>query len=110
MLFRYKARVVKVVDGDTIDVDIDLGFYTVLHNQRIRLKGIDAPEPRGEERIAGLESKAWLKEEIEGNDIELVTFKNAKGKYGRWLGVVYMNQQNINQLMVEKELAVISLK
>jgi len=110
MLFRYRAKVVKVVDGDTIDVDIDLGFYTILRKQRIRLSGIDAPEPRGEERSAGLESKAWLKDEIEGKEIELVTFKNAKGKYGRWLGVVYMNNQNINQLMIEKELAVISLQ
>ncbi len=43
MLFRYRAKVVKVVDGDTIDVDIDLGFYTIIRDQRIRLKGIDAP-------------------------------------------------------------------
>ena len=110
MLFRYRAKVAKVVDGDTIDVDIDLGFYTILRNQRIRLKGIDAPEPRGKERFAGLASKAWLKDEIEGKEIEIVTFKNAKGKYGRWLGVVYMNRQNINQLMIEKELAVPSLQ
>ena len=109
MLFRYRAKVVKVVDGDTIDVDIDLGFYTMLRKQRIRPKGIDAPEPRGKERFAGLESKAWLKDEIEGKEIEIVTFKNAKGKYGRWLGVIYMNRQNINQLMIEKELAVPSL-
>ena len=109
MLFRYKARVVKVVDGDTIDVDIDLGFYTIIRDQRIRLIGIDAPEPRGEEKLEGLESKAWLKDHIEGKEIELVSFKNAKGKYGRWLGVVYMNNQNINQLMVEKELAISSL-
>ncbi|MEM9544890.1 MAG: thermonuclease family protein [Bacteroidota bacterium] len=109
MLFRYKAKVVKVVDGDTFDVDLDLGFYIILRKQRIRLKGIDAPETRGKERFAGLESKAWLQDEIEGKEIEIVTFKNAKGKYGRCLGVVYLNRLNINQLMIEKELAIPSL-
>ena len=105
MLYRYRATVVHVVDGDTIDVDIDLGFFTVLHKQRIRLHGIDAPEVRGRERYAGLESKAWLEQNIGGKEIELVTFKDAKGKYGRWLGVIYFNKQNINQLLVEMELA-----
>lgn len=105
MLYRYKATVVRVVDGDTIDVDIDLGFYTILHKQRVRLYGIDAPEVRGREKIAGLESKAWLMEAIQDQAIELVTFKDAKGKYGRWLGVVYMDDKNVNQQMVELGLA-----
>lgn len=105
MMYKYRATVIRVVDGDTIDVDIDLGFFTVLHRQRIRLHGIDAPEVRGSERFSGLESKAWLKHKIEGKEIELVTFKDAKGKYGRWLGVVYFKNRNINQLMVEKGLA-----
>jgi len=72
------------------------------------LHGIDAPEVRGSERFSGLESKAWLKHKIEGKEIELVTFKDAKGKYGRWLGLIYFKNQNINQLMVEKELAEVS--
>ena len=105
MLYKYRATVIRVIDGDTIDVDIDLGFFTVIHKQRIRLHGIDAPEVRGSERFSGLESKAWLKHKIEGKEIELVTFKDAKGKYGRWLGVVYFNNRNINQLMVLKDLA-----
>lgn len=105
MLYKYRATVVRVIDGDTIDVDIDLGFYTVLHKQRIRLHGIDAPEVRGSQRFDGLVSKAWLKEKIEEKEIELVTFRDAKGKYGRWLGVIYLKNQNINQLMIEKELA-----
>jgi len=105
MLYKYRATVIKVVDGDTIDVDIDLGFFTVLHRQRIRLHGIDAPEVRGSERFEGLEAKAWLEQKIGGKEIELVTFKDAKGKYGRWLGVIYLRGQNINQLMVEKGLS-----
>ncbi len=106
MIYKYRAKVIKVIDGDTIDVDIDLGFFTVLHMQRIRLYGIDAPEIRGAERFMGLESKAWLKHKIEGREIELVTFKDSKGKYGRWLGVVYFKNRNINELMVNKELAI----
>lgn len=104
-MHKYKATVNRVIDGDTIDVDIDLGFFTVLHAQRIRLYGIDAPELRGSERLEGLEAKAWLKQKIEGKEIELVTFKDAKGKYGRWLGVIYFRNRNLNQVMVEKGLA-----
>ena len=96
----------RVIDGDTIDVDIDLGFFTVLHRQRIRLYGIDAPEVRGSERFAGLESKAWLKHKVEGRETELVTFKDAKGKYGRWLGAINFKNRNLNELMLNKELAV----
>jgi micrococcal nuclease len=105
MLYKYRAIVIRVIDGDTIDVDIDLGFFTVIHKQRIRLHGIDAPEVRGSERFSGLKSKSWLKQKIEGKEIELVTFKDAKGKYGRWLGVIYFKNRNINHLMVEKGLA-----
>ena len=109
MLYKYRATVIRVIHGDTIDVDIDLGFFTVIHKQRIRLHGIDAPEVRGSERFSGLESKEWLKHKIEGKEIELATFKDAKGKYGRWLGVIYFESRNINQLMVEKEMAEVSL-
>ena len=105
MIYKYKATVVRVVDGDTIDVDIDLGFFISMKRQRIRLHGIDAPEVRGSERFSGLESKAWLQNKVEGKKIELVTFQDAKGKYGRWLAVVYLRGKNINTLMVEKELA-----
>jgi len=109
-MYRYRAAVLKVIDGDTIDVDIDLGFFTILRNQRIRLHAIDAPEVGGSERFQGLEAKAWLKHQIEGKEIELVTFKDVKGKYGRWLGVVYFKSRNIDEVMVEKELAEFSDK
>lgn len=105
MIHKYNATVVKVVDGDTIDVDIDLGFYVILRKQRIRLHGINAAELRGPERFEGLEAKAWLEHKIDQKSIELLTFKDAKGKYGRWLGVVYFRGRNINELMVDKELA-----
>ncbi len=109
MIHKYKATVNRVIDGDTIDVDIDLGFYTFLRGQRVRLYGIDAPEVRGSERFSGLESKAWLRRKIEGKEIELLTFKDARGKYGRWLGIVYFRKKNINDLLVSKGLAVVRL-
>jgi len=108
----YRARVVKVVDGDTVDVDIDLGFGSWLHKQRLRLYGINAPEVRGPQREAGLITTDWLKERIDGRDIFIETFKaeGSKGKYGRWLANLYTVEAgaaaiNLNQQMVTLGLA-----
>lgn len=102
----YRAVVVRVVDGDTVDVDIDLGFYTWIKKQRIRLVGIDAPEMRGDEKIAGRAAKAYLVNLVEGKEIILRTIKgrdggDSRGKYGRWLGRLYLNGVDVNQHMVE---------
>lgn len=104
--YLYRATVERVVDGDTIDVDIDLGFYTWLKSQRIRMVGIDAPETRGEERQEGLAAKAFLVDLIEGKEIIIRTYKakdggDEKGKWGRWLGRIYFNGLDINQHMIE---------
>lgn len=104
--YLYRAEVTRVVDGDTIDVDIDLGFYTWLKSQRIRMVGIDAPETRGKERPDGLEAKAFLADLIEGKEIIIRTYKgrdggDEKGKWGRWLGRVYINGLDVNQHMIE---------
>jgi micrococcal nuclease len=64
-MYHYKAKLVRVIDGDTIDVDIDLGFDVWLKRQRIRLAGIDAPESRTRnkaEKVLGLAAKARLTE------------------------------------------------
>ena len=90
-MYRYKVDIVKVIDGDTVDVDIDLGFGMVYKKQRVRLKGIDTPESRTrnlEEKKFGLAAKAYLKEQLTGEDaythIELVS--HDKGNFGRILG------------------------
>jgi micrococcal nuclease len=70
----------RVIDGDTIDVDVDLGFYVWIRKQRIRLLGIDAPEVTGETRPEGLAATEHLKTLIEGKRIILRTVK------GRWRG------------------------
>jgi micrococcal nuclease len=92
-MYEYKAKLLKVVDGDTVDVDIDLGFGVWLRNERVRIMGIDTPESRTRdkvEKLFGLAAKKRLKELLT-KDIILKTFKgrggeDAKGKFGRILG------------------------
>ena len=100
-LYRYKANVIGVHDGDTIRCDIDLGFGTWIKNQTIRLAGIDAPEIRGEERENGLKARDWLREQILWQEVEIKTSKDRRGKYGRWLADIYFDDENINWKMVE---------
>ena len=90
---RYNVKLLHVVDGDTVDVDIDLGFGVWLHDERVRIMGIDTPESRTSdkvEKVFGLAAKNRLKELLE-QDALLVTTENKdgedmKGKFGRILG------------------------
>ena len=89
-MYDYMATLVKVVDGDTVDCDIDLGFGVWLKNQRIRLYGINAPETRTkdlEEKKAGEDAKLRLIAMM-SNKFLLTTVKDKKGKYGRILGII----------------------
>ena len=113
-MFEYQCKVVKVVDGDTVDVDIDLGFDVVLRNQRIRLYGIDTPESRTrdkEEKKYGLYAKQWLKQALGKNAI-IRTKKDGRGKFGRILGEfviydpVYDHETTVNSVMVRDHIAV----
>ena len=89
-MYEYKCRVIKVVDGDTIDVDIDLGFNITLSNQRIRLQGVDTPESRTrdlEEKKFGLLAKEVVESYCPlDRPITLKTTKDERGKFGRILG------------------------
>ena len=109
-MYEYRCKLVKVVDGDTVDVDIDLGFGVWLQNQRIRLYGIDAPESRTSdkvEKIYGLAAKDYLVKWTNAGGLKLRTFKDDKGKYGRILGQIwYGDEHNINQLLVDNHHAV----
>jgi micrococcal nuclease len=89
-MYDYNFKLIKVVDGDTIDVDIDLGFGVWLRKQRVRMMGIDTPESRTrdlEEKKYGLLAKDKLIELVAGGRF-LKTFLDKKGKYGRILGDV----------------------
>ena len=89
-LYHYNAKVSRVVDGDTIDVVLDLGFDVSL-KARVRFFGIDAPESRtrdAEEKMRGLESKAYVQNWIDGHDNKIIieTSLDERGKFGRILG------------------------
>jgi micrococcal nuclease len=92
-MFEYMAKVVSVYDGDTIRVDIDLGFGIKFDNQSIRLLGINTPEVRGDEREAGLIVRDFVREQILEKNIILKTYRDSKGKYGRWLGQIYYTKE-----------------
>ena len=111
-IYRIKS-VLKVVDGDTIDASIDLGFDISL-SKRIRLAGIDTPESRTrdlEEKALGLESKEWLKKTLEGaKDIIIKTEKpDSTEKYGRIIGHLFINDQetSLNNQMIDEGYALV---
>jgi len=109
-MYEYSCEVQRVVDGDTIDVVLDLGF-DILHKCRVRLYGIDTPESRTrdlDEKARGKMAGAFLKDAInQGNKVVIQTrLKDSKGKYGRVLGEVIVDGENINQSMIDANLAV----
>ncbi len=103
-LYQYKAFVTKVYDGDTITVEIDLGFKTLVKGEKVRLNRINAPEVRGDSREEGLKSRDYLRELILNNEIILETVKDKKGKYGRYLGEVFLKQENGEWLNINNDL------
>ena len=108
-MFEYKCKVTNVVDGDTVDVDIDLGFGVWLRDQRIRLYGIDTPESRTSdpsEKLYGKAAAEFLKKWLDGGDVTIKTHKDGRGKFGRILGELWVFDTNINKKMIEEHHAV----
>ena len=113
-MFEYNCTIVKIVDGDTVDVDIDLGFGVWLKKQRIRLYGIDTPESRTrdlEEKKYGLVAKEFVMYHLPlGSTRTLTTVQDKTGKYGRILGKFKAYDSdldawvNLNQWMIIKHL------
>lgn len=107
-MYEYRVKkITGVVDGDTIDVDIDLGF-NVSYSQRVRLAGIDTPESRTKdkfEKVLGLEAKEYVKSKLkDASDIVIKTeLPDSSEKYGRILGWLYVNNQtkSVNEMMIE---------
>ena len=103
-MYTYNAKVEKVVDGDTIDALVDLGFDT-WKRVRIRLYKINAPESRTrdlEEKARGLAAKARLKEVLKNNKNEFILVSHGVGKYGRCLGEIFLEPENdsVNNLLI----------
>lgn len=112
-MYEYKANLVKVVDGDTVDVDIDLGFGIWLKNERVRVMGIDTPESRTSdkvEKIFGTAAKNRLKQLLEKECI-LKTFaakdgEDMKGKFGRILGDFIIGDTTAAAILIDEHHAV----
>ena len=108
MMYEYNCEILRVVDGDTVDVSIDLGF-DISYKSRVRLYGIDTPESRTrdkDEKARGLMSKEYLIDELSKGQVVIKTHKDKKGKFGRVLGEMYVGERNINLMMVDDFLAV----
>lgn len=107
MIFEYNAKVVRVVDGDTVWMDVDLGFG-IHATLDFRLFGINTPESVGSTRTAGLVAKAELERLLSIGPIRITTHKS--DKYGRWLAVMYVKngsvELNVNQALLEGGFAV----
>jgi micrococcal nuclease len=108
-MYEYKCKVVKVVDGDTVDVDIDLGFGVWLRDERVRIMGIDTPESRTRdkvEKVFGLAAKARLKELLKnGAVLKTQVNKNGedmKGKFGRILGDFMVGDEMVTDIMIQE--------
>jgi micrococcal nuclease len=108
-LYHYNSFCTNIVDGDTIDINLDLGFDTHF-SERFRLYGIDCWETRGIERPRGLLAKTRMCELLPiGSRLITKTFKDTKGKYGRYLGELYIpnKTESINQILINEGHAVV---
>ena len=106
-MYTYKAKLIRVIDGDTIEASVDLGFglrYQIL----IRLHGINTPETRTKdlkEKKAGIAAKERLKELMGDSKGKFILESHGVGKYGRCLGVLFIDKTNINELLINEGLA-----
>jgi len=113
-MYEYRVKILKVIDGDTVDVDIDLGFGIVLSNERVRIMGIDTPESRTRDKVEkkfGLASKARLKSLLGKTGILKTQInkngEDMKGKFGRILGdFVAEDGRMVTEILVEEGHAV----
>lgn len=116
--YYYRANVIEVYDGDTVTVNIDLGFGVKFEKMKIRLFGINSPERRDPDPVIKAQankSREFMSSHVLGKDVKLYTIKkrkkskkheDKKGKYGRFLGIIYTNDINgkyinMNKLMVD---------
>lgn len=110
-MYEYACVIRKIVDGDTVDVDIDLGFGIWVHNERIRFYGIDTPESRTSnklEKVFGLYAKNYVIDKLPvGSKQILKTIKDEEGKYGRMLGDFIMeDDSSLINLMIKEHIGV----
>lgn len=104
-MYQYKAKILKIVDGDTFDVDIDLGFHIHIH-ERVRLLNVDTPEMRGHERLFGFIVRNYAREHFLNKEIIIRSEKNEEAaetdSFGRWLVETTLDDgRSISQIYTE---------
>ena len=108
-MYEYKCNITRVVDGDTVDAEIDLGF-DIVYKSRVRLYGIDTPESRTrdlDEKARGKLASAFLSTSIlHADNLVIQTKLDKKGKFGRVLGVIVADDVDLNQALIDNYLAV----
>lgn len=90
-MYKYRATITEVYDGDTVTAEIDLGF-NIKFTEKLRLYGINAPELRGETKSDGEKSRDYLRAMILGKVVEIETIKDKKEKYGRYLAKIWLSE------------------
>ena len=112
-MYQYKCKIIKVLDGDTVDIDLDLGFKIILSNQRVRMAGVDTPESRtaiAEEKVRGLLSKKKLAEKLPIGSWQIIETQKPDSnddKFGRILGVFILEDgTRVNDWLIQNNYAV----
>ena len=111
-MYEYRCKILRIVDGDTVDIDIDLGFGVWLHRERVRMMGIDTPESRTKDKVEkkfGIAAKDFIKSYMPIGSHQILkteidrSGEDAKGKFGRILGDFLMGEDNkrLTELMIE---------
>lgn len=96
-MYEYRATIIRIVDADTVWLEVDLGF-DVKRKDSFRLYGINAPEMSTAE---GVNAKMWLTEYLKGGPLVITTEKDRREKYGRYLATLWVGGQNVNQALIE---------
>ena len=108
-MYEYECKIVRVIDGDSIVVDIDLGFGLWIHGEYIRLFGVDCPECRSrdkEEKAAGLAAKKFVERFLQVGETYTLNTQD-KGKFGRYLGTISNETETVNKALINEHLAVV---
>jgi micrococcal nuclease len=112
-MYQYKCKIIKVLDGDTVDIDLDLGFKIILANQRVRMAGVDTPESRttiAEEKVRGLLSKKKLAEKLPIGSWQIIETQKPDSnddKFGRILGIFILEDgTRVNDWLIQNNYAV----
>ena len=114
-MYEYRSKILRIVDGDTVDVDIDLGFGVWMHKERVRMMGIDTPESRTRDKVEkkfGLASKEFVKSFLPIGSMQVLkteidkSGEDKKGKFGRILGDFVVDKEFVTHIMINEGYAV----